>query len=407
MYEVRQDLARAALANPVAELGRCLDTAGLPTFFRGRRVGVTAGSRRIDGLVPLLAHLVSRLRSAGLEPFLVPAMGSHGGATAGGQLSVLERNGITETSVGAPIEPSMDTVLLGTTPGGAQVFYARAALEADGIVAINRVGLHTGYSGDTQSGVMKMLAVGLGKAEGARAIHSHGFGAAHLPGEAARMVIEEGPPVLGIGLVEDGEKKLARVQVMPGESILEREPELLREAAGYWPRLPVARADLLIVEEIGKDISGTGMDPHVTGRGKRAREGEATFSAGRVVALRLTGASGGNATGIGLADIITLDLADAIDADVTCSNVLTSGAMDRIRMPVVARTDREAVEMALAAAEHPGDARVVHIKNTRQLAKMHVSEPLVDEVRAAGARIVGEVSLSFDSDGRLEGIGTL
>lgn len=402
MFKVTQRLERAELDDPVAELDRGLDATGLAAHFRGPRIAITAGSRRIDALVPLLQRLVERLKDADLDPFIVPAMGSHGGATPDGQTSVLYRNGISQEILGAPVDPSMEAVRLGTTDGGAEAFCARSALESDGIVAINRVALHTGFSGRVQSGVVKMIAVGLGKADGARAIHEHGFGAGHLIGEVADMVMAQAPPVLGIGLVEDAGKRLSRVEVMPAGRIREREPELLREAARLWPRLPVTSADVLIVREMGKDISGTGMDPHVTGRGKEARDGEVFFRAGQVIALRLTEASGGNATGIGLADIITLNIADSMNETVTRKNVKTSGALDRLRMPLVAKTDRFALEMALGAVSgEPAEARVVSIRNTRELGEIQVSAALVEEARVAGAAIGEQVALEFNEAGDL------
>jgi hypothetical protein len=408
MVKVHQELVSYCLDDPVRELADGIAGIGPRQHFRGPRVAVAVGSRHIDGIASVVRGAVGILRESGCEPFILPAMGSHGGGTESGQAKVLETLGITEEAVGAPLRTSMETVKVGTGPGGADVFASRECLEADGIVAINRVGLHTGFTGTVQSGLVKMLAVGLGKVEGAKAIHERGFGAGHLIGEAADIFLAAAPPVIGIALVEDGTKKVCELEVLRGEEIRAREPVLLETAASMWPRIPVREADLLIVDEIGKDISGIGMDPLVTGRGKEMPAGlKQWFHAERIVVLRLTEASGGNATGIGHADITTQAFHDAMDRVVTYKNVLTSGALHRARMPLVADTDRDAVEMALVSLGglSPEKARVVRIKNTRELADLEVSEALVPLLEGEGAMSVehGSSRLSFGSDGRIGG----
>ena len=404
MTLIRQRLVSRPLADPVGALRAGMSEAGLGYFPSGGRIGIAVGSRNVDRIATLATGLVEQLRELGHEPFIIPAMGSHGGATEEGQLKVLERLGVTEESVGAPIEASTEVVPLGRTPGGAEVFTAREALKADGIVVMNRVAPHTGFSGPVQSGVVKMIAVGLGKAEGARALHVHGFGAGELIGQIATVALEALPPVVAVALVEDGEKKLSRLDVMPGGEALMREQWLLGYAVSMWPRIPVARLDLLIVDEMGKDISGTGMDPLVTGRGKAFSEAE-SFNAERLVVLRLTEASGGNATGIGHADITTRRLADAVDKVVTYKNVLTSGALYRARIPIVADTDREAVEMAVTSLGRvkPETLRIAHIRNTRSLAEFEVSAPLLEVLRGRDGIFMeaADRPLTFDEDGAI------
>jgi hypothetical protein len=333
-------------------------------------------------------------------------MGSHGGATAGGQSAVLDRLGINEETVGAPVEPSTEAVSLGTTPGGAEAFTARSALQADAIVVVNRVAPHTAYSGPVQSGALKMLAAGLGKRDGARSLHKHGFEAAHLIGEMADLVIAKAPAVLGVALVEDGEKKLSRVEVLRGTEFRQREPELLEVAMSMYPRIPLESADILIVDEMGKDISGIGMDPLVTGRGKRpAGDEPVKFSAGRLVVLGLTPGSGGNATGIGHADVTTRRLCDAIDHEATRRNVITSGALYRARIPVVAGNDREAVAMALESLrERPlEEVTVVRIKNTRELGEFQASASLRPVLAGVPGVELGQEDsgMEFDRTGRI------
>lgn len=404
MHRVRQDLTSRPLGDIDAVMDERFDAVAFRERLGGTRVAVAVGSRGIDRIARVVEATVRRLREAGLEPFVIPAMGSHGGATPQGQVAILEQFGITEQAAGAPIEPSMETNLLGTTEAGLDVYMARAAMEADGIVLVNRVGLHTGYSGPIQSGVVKMVVVGLGKAEGAKALHEHGFGAGHLIAGGAALSLGALPPLLAVALLEDAARRLSELHVLPGPDIVNREPQLLERAASMWPSIPVEQADLLIVEEMGKDISGVGMDPHVTGRGKQLSPGEsARFRADRIVVLRLTSASRGNATGVGHADITTKAVHDATDKVVTYRNVLTSGALHRARMPLVADSDREAVEMALTSLGglDPSRARIVRIRSTKDLEELDVSSVLLEEVETRGCMRVesDSGSLSFDKRG--------
>jgi len=406
MTTIRQALTSSPLPDPARALDEAFEGASVESVFNGSRVAVAVGSRKIDRLPELVHRIVELLRGSGCEPFIVQAMGSHGGASVAGQLTIMGRLGVTEQSAGAPIDPSLETVSLGTTAGWAEAFMARAALEADGIFLLNRVAPHTGFSGPLQSGVAKMLAVGLGKADGARALHHHGFEAGHLIGELAGLVLEKAPPVLALALVEDARKELSHLEVLRGEEILAREPELLNKAIAMWPRLPVPEADVLVVEEMGKDISGIGMDPLVTGRGKDLPGGQRqSFHARRLVVLRLSQGSGGNATGVGHADITTRAVVEATDVGVTYRNVLTSGALHRARVPLVAGSDREALEMALSSLGHtpPDQARIVWIRNTARLGELKVSSPLVPGVEALeGISVESDAqAIQFDADGNI------
>jgi len=406
MIKIEQELVSRPLHDLETALDSCMESLDLEHTFKGPRIAVAVGSRSIDRIAQVVTGVAGRLKKAGFEPFIVPAMGSHGGATPKGQQAILERLGVTGDASGVPIEPSMETSCLGTTRSGADVFTARCVLEAHGIIAINRVGLHTGFSGPVQSGVVKMLAVGLGKAEGARALHEHGFGAGHRIGEVADVVLSKAPPVCAIAVMEDGTRKLSELHALAGSNIRKEEPGLLDRAASMWPGIPLREADLLIVEEIGKDISGIGMDPHVTGRGKDIPRGDAPpFTARRLVVLRLTPASGGNATGIGHADITTQAFLDATDRTVTYKNVLTSGALYRARVPLVAATERQAIEMALASLGgiEPERAAIVRIRNTRQLEELDVSAVLLPLLETAeGIRVKsGGKRLSFGPEGDL------
>ena len=409
MVKARQRLASAPLEDPAAALDRGLESAGFDSAFSaGMRVAVAVGSRGIDGAAEIVARLVSRLKEAGCCPYVVPAMGSHGGATPEGQVRVLASLGITEGSAGAPVRSGVESIALGTTPGGAEAFIDSLAMEADAIVLVNRVAPHTAFSGPVESGLAKMMAAGLGNTQGARSLHRQGFGAGHLIGEIADRALERAPVAFGIALIEDGTKRLSRLEVLPRDRIRSDEPGLLEAAVSMYPGIPVPEADLLIVDEMGKDISGTGMDPLVTGRGKDFAEGRRpAFSAARLVVLGLSPGSGGNATGIGHADVTTERLVRSIDRWVTYRNVMTSGALFRARIPVMMPTDRDAVAAALESLGGlpRGDVKVVRIRNTARVEEFQVSTALAEDLSGTAGvevEVEGEAGeLAFGHDGRI------
>jgi hypothetical protein len=407
MVKVRQRLHCSPLENPQESLEIGLERACFGSVFTGgTRVAVAVGSRKIDGLVPLLSRLVERFREGGCRPYIVPAMGSHGGATPEGQARLLASLGVTEESVKAPVRSGMETVAVGMTTEGAVAFVDSLAMEADAIVLVNRVAPHTAYSGPVESGLAKMMAVGLGNRWGARSLHKHGFGAGHLIGEIADVVLEAAPVEAGVALVQDGTKKLARIEVLSKDEIRNREPALLKAAVEMHPRLPVSYADLLIVDEMGKDISGIGMDPLVTGRGKEAPSGSSPgFTAVRLVVLGLSRGSAGNATGIGHADVTTERLVHSIDRWVTYRNVVTSGALYRARLPVMLPTDRDAVSVAIESLGGipASEVRAVRIKDTAHMEDLQVSTALADELRGLEGVEVGVEAreMEFDPDGNI------
>lgn len=407
MVDIIQEIETSPLADPLAELERGLEREAFSgVFAQGRRVAIAVGSRNIPGIREMVSLVAARVKEAGGSPSIVPAMGSHGGATAEGQERVLESLGITGESTGAPVVSKPDVVCLGETPGGASVYIDRFALEADALVLINRVAPHTGYSGPVQSGLQKMAAAGLGKWDGARSLHRHGFEAAHLISEMAGLVLGALPGVMGIALVEDGRKEISGVHVLDGSEIKEREPELLARAIDNFPGIPLGDVDILVVDEIGKDISGAGMDPMVTGRGKTFEEGEAPrFSSHRIVALGLSEASLGNANGIGHADITTEKFFRSTDWEVTYRNAVTSGQLYRVKIPIIAQNARMALTLALESlgGVNPVEARIVRIRNTRELHGMQVSTALEKELGSNPMVSVlpGGWEMSFDENGEL------
>ncbi|MBN2168268.1 MAG: DUF2088 domain-containing protein [Actinobacteria bacterium] len=407
MVDIVQEIETSPLVDPEEELEADLSRdvfSGL--FMPGRRTAIAVGSRRISGLVEVLSYIVSRVKKSGGTPFIVPAMGSHGGATPEGQVKVLESLGVTEETTGAPIISSPEVECLGETPGGATVYVDKNALQADALIVVNRVAPHSGYSGPVQSGLQKMIAAGLGKWEGARSLHKQGFEAAHLIGEMADLVLSNISEVMGVAMIEDGRKNLSDIEALYGGEIKEREHELLALARSMYPGIPVEEADILVVDEIGKDISGAGMDPMITGRGKIFSTDEAvSFSAKRIVVLNLSEGSLGNANGIGHADITTRELYESTDWESTYRNAVISGQLYRVRIPVIAETDKKALSLALESlgGKHPDEVRLVRIKNTRELHSMQVSTAIENELQENPRVSVypGGKALSFSEEGEL------
>ncbi len=376
MVPVRQSFFAGAALDTAATVTAGLAGLDFPSL-KGKKIALTAGSRGIKAMVEVLRAAVRFLVASGAEPFIVPAMGSHGGATAAGQVSVLESLGITQDSVGAPVKSSMDVVPLGTTKHGLDVFCDRLAFEADGIVVINRIKVHNVFKAPYESGLAKMMVIGLGKHKGAVATHHHGFErfGEMMPG-AAELVIGRAPILCGIGIVEDGYGNLGTVEVLPPESILAREPELLLEAKRTMGRLLMPEIDVLIVDEIGKDISGGGMDANVTGRSPLGLPGFNAPPIQRIIVRGLSEATCGNAIGIGLADLTTRACAERIDPAVTYTNALTAHSLLSPKIPVVCENDREALSTALRILRGgvPKSPKIVRIVNTKDLENIWMSE---------------------------------
>jgi hypothetical protein len=353
----------------------------------GMRIALTAGSRGITGIPLILRSVVAQLKEWGAEPFLVPAMGSHGGATAEGQAEVLASLGISEASVGCPIKASMDTAHIATTAEGIPVRIDRLAYEADGIVVVNRVKAHTDYFGPPESGLLKMLTIGLGKHQGAIATHRYAvqLGHARAIGSVARAMIGNARLLFGLGIVENAYDQTAAVAACWPADFKETDRRLLEQAKGLMAHLPFDRLDVLIVDELGKEISGSGMDPNVIGR--RQIFGEPNVSAPtitRIVVRDLSPKTYGSAVGVGMADYVTQRLVDKLDLRPTYINCLTAQAPENGRIPMTAAHDREAVEWAVltAGAVESAQLRLVRIQNTLHLERFYASEALRSEIEA-------------------------
>ena len=389
MYAAAVRFPDESIPDVAGAVRNALDAAGL-SFPSGARIAVAAGSRGIASIDLIVRTAVEWLRGRGAEPFIVPAMGSHGGATAEGQRTVLASYGITEAAMGAPVRSSMEPVRLDSAGSHVELFMDRHAFESDGVLLINRVKPHTDYHGFPESGLLKMSVIGLGKH--AQALAVHGLGIRGLKEEilpAARRILASGKVLGGLAVVENAYDRPLRIQAAAADRVEAMERELLDLATGSMARLPLDDIDLLIVDELGKDKSGTGLDTNVIGRIRIAGEPEPDRPRIRSIAvMRLTPASHGNALGIGLADVITRELYDAIDFEATYANGLTSSFSERIKVPYVAADAAEAIRVAMRfAGLHPDpdvalrSARIVRIPNTLDLSSMRVSAPAADALR--------------------------
>jgi hypothetical protein len=409
MHRVRQRFEQSAVGDVRGAVSAELARIGLEARLRpGMAVAVAVGSRGVANLAVVTRAVLDWLRARGAAPFLVPAMGSHGGATAEGQVRVLAGYGVTEEAMGAPIRSSMDVVELGTMPWGLPVLVDRIAAGAEGIVLINRVKPHTNFTGEIESGLLKMLAVGLGKHRGAVLAHRAAVDVSfnRMIPEIARFSLGRLPVLCGVALVENARHETAVVRALPAERLEAGEKELLKEARSLAARIPFDFLHLLIVDEIGKDIAGTGMDPKVIGRMYLYPEEEPKSPRYMRILIRdLTARSHGNAVGMGFADFATRRLADKVDFKATYTNSITGSSPVRSRMPIILDTDREALEVALSTIglTPPERARVVRIRNTLALESFLASEALLEEVRAnPGLEVLGEPwTFTFDGTGAL------
>ncbi len=392
--------APPALEDIRAAVGEALRSVELPTGS----VAIGVGSRGVGRIGEVVAALVGFLKEAGAEPFVVPAMGSHGASTAEGQAEVLAHLGVSEERVGCPVRATMEAVKVGETSSGVAVYMDRNAYEADSVVVVNRIKPHTAFRGEVESGPTKMLAIGLGKQKGAHSVHAAGWAKIHetIP-EAARVAVEGGKVAFGLAVLENADEEPYKVAAIPADKLEEAEAPLLEEAKRNLLRLPFEQIDVLVVDEIGKNISGDGADPNVTGRYPTS------YASGgpnveRMVFLDLTDETGGNANGLGMADVVTERLASKMDRPATYLNALTSTTPSPVKIPMVMPNDRTAIAAALTmcAGVSPAEARLVRIKNTLKLRRMWVSEALLEEVGDNGLRVVEDTSpMRFDADGSL------
>ena len=398
VFQVDQQLVSAPLQNIAHEVHRALDKMGKEP--PQGEVAITAGSRGISNLVAITKAAGDWLRAHGAKPFLVPAMGSHNGATAAGQQKMVESLGLTPATTGLEIRSSMDCVKLGTVDSG-DVWMDRHCYESAGVLVLNRIKLHTCFSGPVQSGLSKMMVVGMGKIRSAETFHSaRPDRMPRILEEMGSLLVQSGKIFAGLAILEDGFDATAEVHALPGDQILTKEPALLERHRHYFPALPCQELDVLIVDEIGKTFSGTGMDTNVIGRrGVHGYEDLTQPKIKIIATLGLSGQAQGNALGVGLSDFITRRLRDSIDEKKTFINAFTTGDMQRMAIPCTLKDDEELIGKI---SERFGNSRWMFIPNTLHLEKIFVSKDLAKELQGHPRCRVSSTPtpLSF-SNGRL------
>ena len=404
---VRQEFPDSPIADLEAALEAALAAGGLAGMVRpGQRVALAVGSRGLANLPELVRLLVQALRRLQADPFVVPAMGSHGGATAAGQTQLLAKMGVTEDAVGAPIRSSMEVVALGEAAPGLTAYSDRLAAAADATLILGRVKPHSSFRGRYESGLIKMLAIGLGKQKGAESCHTRGFGQlAERIAAVGRSVLARGNVVGGLAVVENARHQTHHLELVPAAAIPEREPALLELAWQLYPKLPFDELDVLVIGRIGKDISGTGLDCNVVGRYTTpfASGGPAIT---RLVALDTTPLTGGNVNGIGVVDVTTQRVFDKLSFAETYPNALTSTATTAVKIPMVMADDRRAIQAAIRTSTIPDPAavRLAWIRDTLSLDQLQVSANMAAEVAARPeVRVTGPPRpLPFTADARLD-----
>ena len=386
MAKAEQLFNQPEITDIAAKIREELEKKKLKTRVKkGQRIAVTAGSRGIANIPLILKTVVAELKATGAKPFIIPAMGSHGGATPEGQIEVLHSLGVTEESVGAPIESSMEVRVIGALPDGVEVYLSRIALESAGIFVVGRIKPHTDFKGEIESGLLKMMAIGLGNQKGAEMIHWHRYDGYHriLP-EAGKLIAQKTNIVMGLALLENAHHGTAEIHALYPEEFYEAEKQLLEKAKDLLPRLPFKEIDVLAVEEIGKNISGVGMDTNVTGKFWMPGEHDQRApDIKKMAVLDLTEETHGNAIGIGLADVTTRRAFDKIDYHQTYVNCLTQGSGETGKIPPYLANDRDAIATAIRISGPipPREARVIRIKNTQELDTIYISEALVRELQ--------------------------
>lgn len=409
LYKIRQDYSDNALSDPLAQTATALSRILAGKELRNKRIAVTAGSRGIPNYVGFLKEICAQLRARGAEPFVVPAMGSHGGATAQGQRQILEEYGICEQTIGAPILSSMQTVQYAALDG-VPLLCDKLAFESDGIILFNKVKPHTDFRGEIESGLCKMAAIGLGKHAGASVLHRQGFSCfARLIPEVARRLIATGKVLGGIGIVQNAYDAVCAVDAAEPEEILALDKRLQAVAKKNIARFKFPELDVLIIEQIGKNISGSGFDPNIIGRTYTADPGfNCILNLQKLVVCSVSPESEHNGVGIAQADVSTRRCLNSIDWSVLWTNSVTSTELTNGRIPIYMNTDREAIKLAIHSCNHTDASgiRLAKIHNTLCMQEIEVSQALYREIleRDDIHVLKGPYEMEFDRDGNLPGL---
>ncbi len=411
LAKIKQLFPEHRLESPKDAFLYLLSNSKFRSILSGRkRVAIAVGSRGISNLVIFVRELVRYLKELDIEPFILPAMGSHGCTNVDGQIKVLNKLGITQDSVGAKILTSIDTITLGNVKMDSveyPVLVSKTAWQADGVILINRIKTHTDFVGKYESGLVKMATIGLGNHTGAKQIHSLGVrGLKHLIPVLAKTIFCDNKILGGFAIIEDAYHSTAGLHWLDREEIMDKEPQLLEKSKTLMPRLPVDNIDLLIIKQMGKEISGTGIDTKIIGRLMIRDQQELTCPNIELIgACDITEPSGGNALGVGLVDFITRRLFDKIDFNVMKENILTSTFYQRGKIPLVFEDEREILETALEHFKRRGvkKPKVIIIKDTLSLSEIYVSESVLEELKnLENIEILsGLQDITFDNDNRI------
>ncbi|MBK9391149.1 MAG: DUF2088 domain-containing protein [Bacteroidetes bacterium] len=387
LTKIRQHFPKNGLADVKGEVSKELQRLK-PLLKPGSNIAVAVGSRGIRNIFLIVREVTDFIKANGAHPFIVPAMGSHGNAIAENQAQILSDYGISEETIGVPVRSSMEVIELPKGESPASVFIDKNAYQSDGIILINRIKPHTDYHGSYESGMVKMTVIGLGKEKQASAIHSYGvYGLAELIPVVAKEIIKTGKVLGGLAIVENAFDDTMIVSALRSDEFFEKEPTLLKAAKDNMPYIPADNIDLLIIGEMGKNLSGVGVDPNIIGRMKIYGQPEPDRPVVKsIIIADITKESHGNAIGVGLADVIPRSLFNKIDFPSTYTNGITSSFYERIKIPVIAETDRDAFNIALRGCGYikKGEEKIVRIKNSLHLEELYVSDAVLEEIKDSG-----------------------
>ena len=374
----------------------------------GMSIAVGVGSRGIANLLEIVKDVINVIKECGANPFVIPAMGSHGGATAEGQREILVSYGITEENLGVPIKSSMDVIEIARYKGTVPIYFDKNAFSADGIIPINRVKIHTDWRGEVESGLLKMLVIGFGKHKGATEVHYLGMENFHkLIPEIGSIIISKVPVIFGVACIEDAYDQTAEIRILMPEEFYIQEKNMLKKSKEVMAKINIPQIDVLVIDEIGKDISGDGLDPNIIGRYRGKQKSDIVApDIKQVVILRLSKKTNGNANGVGYGDIITKELFDSIDFVPTYTNSITAGDLFGVKVPLIANSNKEAIGLALSIIKkNASNIKLVRIKNTLRLDEIIVSEAIFKEIKDKNEffETKGNVieKMRFDENGRL------
>ncbi len=411
MIRIRQRFEARVLEDISQEISSQVNSLKLGKRIKpGQTVAVACSSRGIANYGDIVEATVRSLQGLGLEPFIIPAMGSHGASTAEGQKRVLEHYGISEARMGVPIRSSLEVIHIGEIGEGVPILLDKVASEADYIVPVNRIKSHTDFEYEIESGLMKMIVIGLGKQKGATAYHQAFFdyGYPRIIVAVGRKILQSERILFGVGIVENGYCQTARIRVLGPENLEAGEKDLLREAKRLEPRLPFEDVDILIIDKMGKDISGSGMDTKVIGRIHMPlfTEEPKAPRVKRIIVRDLTENSEGNAVGIGMADFVPKRLVEKVDREATYINAITGGDPEHAKIPLTLKNDREAIEVAARSVglTPPESLRMMRIQSTKHLAEVDVATAYKGELgKRKDLEIITEARpMTFDQEGNLE-----